>query len=112
MRPQTDSPPKWNVALRDSDPRSIRIQIVGGSSRHPKDKIEFRPAGVEFPKKFKSRLDPKANVTKREDWQENENANVGQVGHDVPRDLSEAIARGYPRVENSGLPLAMAAETC
>ena len=79
-----------------------------GEFQAPKKKIECRPAGVELPEN--------KNRNRSENWAgpevnaENEQAIDDQVGHDEKLRQSEAIARGYPRILNSGLPLARAAE--
>ena len=80
-----------------------------GEFQAPKKKIECRPAGVELPEN--------KNRNRSENWAgpevnaENEQAIDDQVERDEIVCQSEAIARGYPRIENSGLPLARAAET-
>ena len=55
-------------------------------------------------------IDPKIGIDQRSNER-----NVKAIDDQVERDeivcQSEAIARGYPRIENSGLPLARAAGT-
>ena len=100
--------PKWIQARSDGD--SLEIHFNVGEFQAPKRRSNFDQPELNSPKK-RIDIDPKTAIAKQF-MLGNEKANGDQVEHGRPVGRSEAIARGYPRVESSGPPLVRAAEIC